>query len=211
MEPGRGAQGRADGRRGARRAGRGRALREPRDGLRRDRRCPLGSDRRPAGAGTPAVRRRAAWRVSPRPRGRAPERTDRGRGLARGRPPRRVADGPQAAVSHRGSPAVGAPAGVRRARRRFPPDAGADGSRRLNPARGRREAAAPAPTELQVREPIEARLSRAGLPALPRTAWLELDLDALRGNLAALRDAAGPNVRVEPVVKADAYGHGAVP
>ncbi len=42
-------------------------------------------------------------------------------------------------------------------------------------------------------------------------AWLEIDLDALRGNLAALRDAVGPAVRVEPVVKADAYGHGAVP
>ena len=42
-------------------------------------------------------------------------------------------------------------------------------------------------------------------------AWLELDLDALRGNVAALRGLAGPGVRVEPVVKADAYGHGAVP
>jgi alanine racemase len=42
-------------------------------------------------------------------------------------------------------------------------------------------------------------------------AWLELDLDALRGNLAAIRAIAGPGVRVEPVVKADAYGHGAVP
>ncbi|MEO5965753.1 MAG: alanine racemase, partial [Candidatus Limnocylindrales bacterium] len=49
------------------------------------------------------------------------------------------------------------------------------------------------------------------MPALPRTAWLEIDLDALRGNLATVRDAAGPGVRVEPVVKADAYGHGAVP
>ena len=55
------------------------------------------------------------------------------------------------------------------------------------------------------------RLARAGLPPLARTAWLEIDLDALRGNLATLRAAAGPGVRVEPVVKADAYGHGAVP
>jgi alanine racemase len=60
-------------------------------------------------------------------------------------------------------------------------------------------------------EPIERRLAAAGLPPLPRMAWLELDLDALRGNLAALREAVGPGVRVEPVVKADAYGHGAVP
>jgi alanine racemase len=61
------------------------------------------------------------------------------------------------------------------------------------------------------REPIENRLARAGLPPLPRTAWLELDLDALRSNLAVLRTVVGPGVRVEPVVKADAYGHGAVP
>ena len=31
--------------------------------------------------------------------------------------------------------------------------------------------------------PIEERLAAAGLPPLPRTAWLEIDLDALRGNL----------------------------
>ena len=61
------------------------------------------------------------------------------------------------------------------------------------------------------REPIEARLAAAGLPPLPRTAWLELDLDALAANLATIRRIVGPGVRVEPVVKADAYGHGAVP
>ena len=38
-----------------------------------------------------------------------------------------------------------------------------------------------------------------------------MDLDALVANMAALRDIVGPRVRVEPVVKADAYGHGAVP
>jgi len=58
---------------------------------------------------------------------------------------------------------------------------------------------------------IEDRLAAAGLPALPRSAWLEIDLDALTGNLAALRSLAGPGVAVHPVVKADAYGHGAVP
>ena len=58
---------------------------------------------------------------------------------------------------------------------------------------------------------IEQRLDGARLPPLARMAWLEIDLDALRGNLAALRAAVGPGVRVEPVVKADAYGHGAVP
>lgn len=58
---------------------------------------------------------------------------------------------------------------------------------------------------------IETRLVAAGLPPLPRLAWLEIDLDALRGNLGALRTLAGEGVPVHPVVKADAYGHGAVP
>lgn len=61
------------------------------------------------------------------------------------------------------------------------------------------------------RPPIEARLAAAGLPALPRTAWLEIDLDAMGHNLELLRRLAGPGVPVRPVVKADAYGHGAVP
>jgi alanine racemase len=61
------------------------------------------------------------------------------------------------------------------------------------------------------RGPIETRLAAAGLPALPRTAWLEIDLDALRHNLATLQGLAGQGVPVRPVVKADAYGHGAVP
>ena len=42
-------------------------------------------------------------------------------------------------------------------------------------------------------------------------AWLEIDLDRLGANLAAVRRALPPGVRLEPVVKADAYGHGAVP
>jgi alanine racemase len=61
------------------------------------------------------------------------------------------------------------------------------------------------------RAPIESRLAAAGLPPLPRTAWLEIDLDALRSNLGVLRDLAGPGAAIRPVVKADAYGHGAVP
>lgn len=61
------------------------------------------------------------------------------------------------------------------------------------------------------RPPIEARLAAAGLPALPRTAWLEIDLDALSANLRLLGRLAGPGVPLRPVVKADAYGHGAVP
>ena len=46
------------------------------------------------------------------------------------------------------------------------------------------------------------------MPPLPRTAWLEIDLDRLAGNLAAVKNALEPGIRVEPVVKADAYGHG---
>ncbi len=66
-------------------------------------------------------------------------------------------------------------------------------------------------SETPSRRPIERRLSDAGLPPLPRMAWLEIDLEALSGNLAVLRELAGPGVPVRPVVKADAYGHGGVP
>jgi len=66
-------------------------------------------------------------------------------------------------------------------------------------------------SETPSRRPIERRLSDAGLPPLPRMAWLEIDLEALSGNLAVLRELAGPGVPVRPVVKADAYGHGSVP
>ena len=58
---------------------------------------------------------------------------------------------------------------------------------------------------------IEDRLAAAGLPPLPRLAWLEIDLDALVANLGVLRGLAGPATSVHPVVKADAYGHGATP
>jgi alanine racemase len=62
----------------------------------------------------------------------------------------------------------------------------------------------------RIRPPIEERLAAAGLPPIPRLAWLELDLDALAHNVATLR-ALGGGAPVHPVVKADAYGHGAVP
>src|SRR5882762_8573663 len=38
--------------------------------------------------------------------------------------------------------------------------------------------------------------------------WAEIDLDALRENLAWIRHRVGPAVKVITVVKADAYGHG---
>jgi alanine racemase len=43
------------------------------------------------------------------------------------------------------------------------------------------------------------------------TSWLEIDLGGLDANLAAFGAAAGESVRVCAVVKADAYGLGAVP
>ena len=42
-------------------------------------------------------------------------------------------------------------------------------------------------------------------------AWREVELDALRHNARLLRDRMGENCRLMAVVKADAYGHGAVP
>jgi len=58
---------------------------------------------------------------------------------------------------------------------------------------------------------ISERLVAAGLPPLPRSAWLEIDLDALRGNVAVFRELIGPDVELSVVVKADAYGHGLIP
>ncbi|MDP9483921.1 MAG: alanine racemase [Chloroflexota bacterium] len=63
---------------------------------------------------------------------------------------------------------------------------------------------------MTARSSVDDRLAAAGLPPLPRTAWLEIDLDRLRANLAAFRAAVPAGVRIEPVVKADGYGHGAV-
>ncbi len=47
-------------------------------------------------------------------------------------------------------------------------------------------------------------------PRSPHRAWIEVDHGAIRANLAALRSRAGPDKQVIAVVKADAYGHGAV-
>lgn len=38
--------------------------------------------------------------------------------------------------------------------------------------------------------------------------WVEVDLDALRHNVSAIRRRVGPSVKLMAVVKADAYGHG---
>ncbi|MCH8208599.1 MAG: alanine racemase, partial [Nitrospinae bacterium] len=47
--------------------------------------------------------------------------------------------------------------------------------------------------------------------ALHRATYAEIDLSALRKNFNAIRAALQPQVKIMAVVKADAYGHGAVP
>lgn len=44
-----------------------------------------------------------------------------------------------------------------------------------------------------------------------RGSWLVIDLSAIRHNLRRVRDIVGPTTRIFAVVKANGYGHGAVP
>jgi len=44
-----------------------------------------------------------------------------------------------------------------------------------------------------------------------RDAWVEVDVDAIVANAHALANWVGGSARIGPVVKANAYGHGAVP
>jgi alanine racemase len=46
---------------------------------------------------------------------------------------------------------------------------------------------------------------------MPRPTIAEIDLSAIRDNLRAIRSLIGPAVEIIATVKADAYGHGAVP
>lgn len=57
-------------------------------------------------------------------------------------------------------------------------------------------------------ESINDRLLAAGLPRLPRGAWLQIDVAALQNNLAVFQELVGPSAEVAAVVKADGYGHG---
>jgi len=41
-----------------------------------------------------------------------------------------------------------------------------------------------------------------------RPTWVEIDLNALRHNLLAIKKRVGPQVKIMGIVKADAYGHG---
>jgi len=46
---------------------------------------------------------------------------------------------------------------------------------------------------------------------MARPTWAEVDLSAIRENIRSIRARVGRHVRIMPAVKADAYGHGAVP
>jgi len=54
---------------------------------------------------------------------------------------------------------------------------------------------------------IDRSLEHAGLPPLERSVWVEVDVDALTSNAAALRSYVSPTT-LGAVVKADGYGHG---
>lgn len=56
----------------------------------------------------------------------------------------------------------------------------------------------------------EASPGVGDLEAALRPAWVDVDLEALERNLAAIRAKLPPDTRTMAVVKADAYGHGAV-
>lgn len=63
--------------------------------------------------------------------------------------------------------------------------------------------------------PSERHIQSEGDPtsmedAILRRTWAEIDLDALAHNYRRARELTGPGVRYLGVVKADAYGHGAI-
>ena len=51
---------------------------------------------------------------------------------------------------------------------------------------------------------------KKGLPVDQRPTWAEIDLDRLVGNYRSVRDHLPAGVDLMAVVKADAYGHGAL-
>ena len=40
--------------------------------------------------------------------------------------------------------------------------------------------------------------------------WIEISRSAIRANFQAVRNSVGPSIEVMPVIKADAYRHGAI-
>ena len=49
-----------------------------------------------------------------------------------------------------------------------------------------------------------------GMAPFAYRSWVEISLKQIAGNFQAIRDVVGPQVEVMPVVKADAYRHGAI-
>lgn len=64
------------------------------------------------------------------------------------------------------------------------------------------------PTKYLVRQERAFHVLRIAAPDRPT--WLEIDLAAVGANVEALRRLVGPEVALMAVLKADAYGHGAV-
>ena len=58
---------------------------------------------------------------------------------------------------------------------------------------------------------VPERIQAAGLPALGRDAWVEVRLDAIASNVRALKAKLPAGGHLDVVLKADAYGLGAVP
>lgn len=58
---------------------------------------------------------------------------------------------------------------------------------------------------------LPERIKAAGLPALGREAWVEVRLDAIATNVRALKEKLPSGGHLDVVLKADAYGLGAVP
>lgn len=69
-------------------------------------------------------------------------------------------------------------------------------------------AAAAQASTLLVRQDAGWRQARLARPDRPT--WLEVDLEAIAGNLRILQQIVGPGVGICAVLKADGYGHGAV-
>ncbi|MDQ2774692.1 MAG: alanine racemase, partial [Acidobacteriota bacterium] len=53
-------------------------------------------------------------------------------------------------------------------------------------------------------------MSSERIQALPYRSWVEVSRPQIAANFDSIRNVAGPNVEIMPVVKADAYRHGAV-
>jgi alanine racemase len=70
----------------------------------------------------------------------------------------------------------------------------------------------PAPPVAPAASPLMSALPlTSSRPTSSRPTWAEIDLGALRHNAAVLATRFGPDVRLLAVIKANAYGHGAVP